>query len=84
MRKYNKRQGVDTTSLHRFRNTFAETWIMNDGNTKKLQYALGHKTSKMIDEYVSIYGKELDEEFNSLAPLSQQKDVLEVKKRIIC
>ena len=82
MRKYNKKQGVDTTSLHRFRNTFAETWIMNDGNPKKLQYALGHKTSKMVDEYVSIYGKELNEEFNDLTPLSMQRDKLEVKKKI--
>lgn len=82
MNRYNKRHGVDTTSIHRFRNTFAETWIMNDGNTKKLQYALGHKTSSMIDQYVSVYGKELDEEFNDLTPLSMQKDNLEVKKKI--
>lgn len=82
MRKYNKKQGVDTTSLHRYRNTFAETWIMNDGNPKKLQYALGHKTAKMVDEYVSIYGKELTEEFNDFTPLSKQKEKLEDKKKI--
>jgi len=82
MRKYNLQHGVSTTSLHRYRNTFAETWIMNDGNPKKLQYALGHKTQHMVDEYVSIYGKELSEEFNDFAPLSQHKDKLEVKKKI--
>ena len=59
MRKHHHKHGVSTTSLHQYRNTFAETWIMNDGNPKKLQYALGHKTQYMIDEYVSIYGKEL-------------------------
>ena len=82
MRKHNLKQGVNTTSLHRYRNTFAETWIMNDGNPKKLQYALGHKTQHMVDEYVSIYGKELTEEFNDFTPLSMQKERLENKKKI--
>jgi len=81
MRKYNLKQGVTTTSLHRYRNTFAETWIMNDGNPKKLQYALGHKTQHMIDEYVSIYGKELTEEYNDYTPLSKKREQLESKKR---
>jgi len=82
MRKYNLGKGVSTTSLHRYRNTFAETWIMNDGNPKKLQYALGHKTQHMVDEYVSIYGKELTEEYNDFTPLSKQKERLESKKKI--
>jgi len=82
MRKYNLTHGVKTTSLHRFRNTFAETWIMNDGNPKKLQYALGHKTQHMVDEYVSVYGKELTEEFNEFTPLSKQKDKLITKTKM--
>jgi len=55
---------------------------MNDGSPKKLQYALGHKTQYMIDEYVSIYEKELNEEFNDITPLSMQKNILETKKKI--
>jgi len=82
MRKYNNNRGVETTSLHRYRNTFAETWIMSNGSPKKLQYALGHKTPHMVDEYVSIYGKELSQEFNDFSPLSKQKDKLAVKKKI--
>jgi len=82
MRKYNLKQGVNTTSLHRYRNTFAETWIMNDGNPKKLQYALGHKTQHMVDEYVSIYGKELTEEYNDFTPLSRKRDKLETKSKM--
>lgn len=82
MRKHNLKNGVNTTSLHRFRNTFAETWIMNDGNPKKLQYALGHKTQHMVNEYVSMYGKELTEEFNEFSPLSKQKERLESKKKM--
>ena len=82
MRKHNLKHGVNTTSIHRYRNTFAETWIMNDGNPKKLQYALGHKTQHMVDEYVSIYGKELTEEYNDFTPLSLQKELLENRQRI--
>jgi len=82
MRKYNIQHGVNTTSLHRYRNTFAEAWIMNDGNPKKLQYALGHKTQHMIDEYVSIYGKVLTDEFNDYTPLSKQRERLESKKKM--
>ena len=82
MRKYHLKCGVQTTSLHRYRNTFAETWIMNDGNPKKLQYALGHKTQYMVDAYVSMYGKDLYEEFNDFSPLSKQRELLETKKRI--
>jgi hypothetical protein len=36
----------------------------------------------MVDEYVSIYGRELTEEFNALTPLSMNKDSLETRKRI--
>lgn len=82
MRKHNLKNGVNTTSLHRYRNTFAETWIMNDGNPKKLQNALGHKTQHMVDEYVSIYGKELTNEFNEYSPLSKKREHLEGRKKL--
>ena len=55
---------------------------MNDGSPKKLQYALGHKTQHMVDAYVSIYGKELKEEFNDFTPLSKQRELLENKKKV--
>ena len=55
---------------------------MNDGNLKMLQYALGYKTQRMVDEYVSIHGKDFNNEYNDLTPLSKQKDKLEEKKRI--
>ena len=82
MRKHNLKHGVSTTSLHKYRNTFAETWIMNDGNDKKLQYALGHKTPHMVDEYVDMYGKVLTKEFNDLSPLSMLREKLETKKKL--
>ena len=49
MRTYNIRHGVNKTSLHRFRHTFAKNWILEGGSSKKLQYALGH--SKLFIEF---------------------------------
>ena len=74
MRKYNLKHGVDTTSLHKFRNTFAKNWILNDGSAKKLQYALGHSNSKMVDEYIRIYGRDLKDDYSKYTPLSNFKD----------
>lgn len=32
MREYNKKRGVETTGLHRFRHTFAKKWVLSGGN----------------------------------------------------
>jgi len=80
MRKYNLKHGVQKTSLHKFRNTFARHWIMEDGSTKKLQYALGHNDPKMVDEYVKLYGRDLKKDFDQYTPLSGFKDKINRRK----
>lgn len=71
MRRYNLKNDVSTTSLHRFRNTFAKNWIIQGGSAKKLQYALGHSDSKMVDEYIRMYGRELSDDFSKYTPLGK-------------
>ena len=80
MRTYNLNHGVSKTSLHKFRNTFAKNWILEGGSVKKLQYALGHSDTKMVDEYVFLYGREMKEDFSRYTPLSKLKNKLENKK----
>ena len=80
MRKYNLKHGVDTTSLHRFRNSFAKNWIISGGSTKKLQYALGHSNSKMVDEYLKIYGRELTDDYSKHTPLANFKGKIDRRK----
>ena len=80
MRKYNLKHGVDTTSLHRFRNTFAINWIIAGGSSKKLQYALGHSDSKMVDEYIKMYGRELTDDYSKYTPLSNFKGKIDKRK----
>ena len=80
MRKYNLAHGVDKTSVHKFRHTFAKNWILEGGSAKKLQSALGHSNPTMVDEYLSLYGRELRDDFGKYAPLSNLKGKLEKKK----
>ena len=40
--EYNKRRGVETTGIHRYRHTFAKQWILNGGNVVSLSKMLGH------------------------------------------
>lgn len=80
MKRYIVSHGVTRSSLHLFRHTFAKAWIMNDGSPKKLQKALGHKTPAMVDTYLSIYGKELEEDFEKYTPLSNLKEELRKEK----
>lgn len=84
--KYNLSRGVEKTSPHLFRHYFAKNWILNDGSAKKLQFALGHSTSHMVDNYVNIYGRDLKEDFDTYNPLNQfrskiQKEKIQVKKK---
>lgn len=82
MSKYNQKHGVDKTSIHRFRNTFAKQWLLKGGSAKRLQHALGHKNSKMVDEYARLYGRELKEDFSKYTPLSDLKEEITEKKKI--
>jgi len=40
--RYNRKRGVEKTSLHMFRHTFAKKWILNGGDIFRLQKILGH------------------------------------------
>ena len=83
MRRYHLKHGVDTTSLHRFRNSFAKNWVISGGCSKKLQHALGHSDPKMVDEYISMYGRELKDDFSKYTPLSNFKGQIDKRKMSI-
>jgi len=82
VRKYNLSRGVEKTSIHLYRHTFAKAWILTNGNSKKLQNALGHSTPAMVDEYLSIYGREFEADYEKHTPFSKIKDEIKPKKRI--
>ena len=82
IRYYNKCRDVKKTSIHLFRNTFAKNWLLEGGSAKRLQHALGHKSSKMVDEYARLYGRELREDFSKFTPLAKMKDTILDNKKI--
>lgn len=48
---YNHKRGVQKTSIHAFRHTFAKNWILNGGDILSLQTILGHSSIEMVKEY---------------------------------
>lgn len=82
MRRYFKSRGIDKTSIHLLRHTFATEWILNGGSTKKLQTVLGHKTSAMVDEYVHMLGLDLKDDYDEFTPLNNLQDKIAPKSKL--
>lgn len=69
IRRYNKSRGVDKTSSHALRHTFAKNWVVNGGDVFRLQKLLGHSTLEMTRHYVNLFGADLKKDFEDFAPL---------------
>jgi len=70
---YNRSRGVQKTSVHLFRHTFAKNWIMNGGDIFRLQKILGHSSLDMVKNYVAIYGGDLKRDYDRYSLLDQAK-----------
>ncbi len=68
--KYNTSRGVEKTSIHLFRHTFAQRYLQNGGNSLYLQKILGHSTLAMTKHYCNIYDVELVKSFDTFSPLA--------------
>lgn len=69
--KYNRSKGVNKTSAHLYRHTFAKKWILNGGDIFRLQKILGHSDLSVVKEYVQMFGNDLTEGFNQFNPLDR-------------
>lgn len=66
---YNKRRGVETTGIHRYRHTFAKQWILNGGNVVSLSKLLGHSNLNITQNYINLLVSDVAkqvEEYNVL------------------
>ncbi|KAB7663385.1 tyrosine-type recombinase/integrase [Bacillus sp. B1-b2] len=68
--RYNKKRGVEKTSIHAFRHTFAKYYITSGGDSFKLQRLLGHSTLDVTLNYVNLYSEDLKEGFDKHSILS--------------
>lgn len=80
--KYNKMRGVDKTSVHMYRHTFAKTWVRGGGDPFRLQKMLGHSTLDMTRHYVNLFSEDLKEGFDEINPLDNIKKSASRTKRI--
>ena len=72
--RYNKSRGVEKTSIHLFRHTFARKYLVDcGGNAFTLQRLLGHSTLQMTKHYCNIFDADIAKNYDSFSPLAQMK-----------
>ena len=70
--RYNKKRGVEKTSVHAFRHTFSRKFLIDcHGDAFTLQRLLGHTTLTMTKHYCNIYDSDIVGQFDTLSPLNQ-------------
>lgn len=74
IRDYNHSRGVDKTSIHLFRHTYAKLYIQAGGDPFRLQRLLGHSDLTMTRRYVALYADDLKANYDSLNPLEQMRN----------
>lgn len=76
--EYNKRRGVQTTGIHRYRHTFARQWVINGGNVVSLSRLLGHSSLQITQNYINLLVSDVAKEVDTINLL----DKFSSKKRI--
>ena len=66
---FNLGRGVQRTSCHSFRHTFARMYLVNGGDAFRLQKILGHSDLTMTKKYVALFAQDLKKDFDKLCPI---------------
>lgn len=69
VQNYNNNRGIDRSSIHAFRHTFARLYILNGGNAFLLQKLMQHSDISVTKEYVDLFGTDLAVNYDRLNPL---------------
>ena len=57
--QYNRSRGVEKTSIHLFRHTFAKNWITSGGDIITLARVLTHSELEMVKRYSNLYNTDV-------------------------
>ena len=69
--RFNNSRGVQKTSIHLFRHTFARKYLIDcGGDAFTLQKILGHSTLKMTKHYCNIFDADVARNFDNFSPLA--------------
>lgn len=80
--RYNHRCGVERTSIHAFRHSFAKRWVLAGGDIFRLQRILGHSDITVTKEYVNMFAPDLQMDFEKFNPLDNLKSTSKEKIRM--
>ena len=70
--RYNQNRGVQKTSLHMFRHSFARKFLVDcGGDAFTLQKLMGHSTLRMTKHYCNIFDSDIIETYDQFSPLAQ-------------
>lgn len=69
--KYNQRRGVQKTSIHLFRHTYAKNWITSGGDIIALSKVLTHSELEMVKRYANLYAYDVKAEMEEHSTLSK-------------
>jgi len=67
--KFAESRGVDKTSIHGLRHTFAREWYYNGGDVVQLSKILGHSSITMSERYMKLHAENMKDTFNEYNPL---------------
>ncbi len=71
IKSYNQNRGVDRTSIHAFRHTYAKKYLLGGGNVFMLQKLMMHSDLKTTQEYLNLFFEDLQKDYNLYNPLEQ-------------
>lgn len=80
IKNYNRSRGVQATSCHMFRHTFARICVLNHIDAYRLMHLLGHSTMDMTKRYIDLYSEDLLEDIDNFT-LGGSKNLEEKKKK---
>lgn len=72
--RYNIKHGVNVTSIHAFRHSFSRLWLLNHGDIMRLKTILGHSNIAVTNEYLQMFGQDLQMDFEKFNPLDNLKN----------
>lgn len=71
LQRYNRSRGVEKTSAHLYRHSFAKNFILAGGDVFRLKNLLNHSDLTIVNNYVQLWGNDLSKDYDKSNPLEQ-------------